>query len=400
MINRQSSPIAWATAFAIAVASLCACGSNNSTGPRPGVTVSPPVTSVGTNPVPMNTLPAAGSTTGTNTNPLPGAAGASAPAVVPTVPGPATTMGTGGAAAPLMMGAAGAAAAPAPGTSPLSLYDPATKTLMAPAPGEGVQISTPMFEVPPGAEKFACYHTEIPVDGPINVHYYESVMAAGSHHFILYKTDNDATPVGTMDQNGCITGFQSWIYSSAQPHIDLQIPEGVAFALGSRQRIAFDMHYINTTQQTLQAHVTLNVIFAQGEFQQAAPLISYNTGIFIPPNGTQTVEGDCTPGPGAKFFYMLTHEHRRGTMATISRLMADGSMGETLVSSPDWEVPMERKWITEPFMTFQPGEKLHYRCDYQNDLPQVVTTGPSADTNEMCMAITYYFPASAGGSCN
>ena len=53
----------------------------------------------------------------------------------------------------------------------------------------------------------------------------------------------------------------------------------------------------------------------------------------------------------------------------------------------------------EPFVTFQPGEKIHYACDYQNDLDQVVTTGSSAQTNEMCMAIMYYFPASAGGSC-
>ena len=49
---------------------------------------------------------------------------------------------------------------------------------------------------------------------------------------------------------------------------------------------------------------------------------------------------------------------------------------------------------------FMPGEKFHYECQYMNDLDQVVTAGPSADTNEMCMAITYYFPASAGGSCN
>jgi hypothetical protein len=74
-------------------------------------------------------------------------------------------------------------------------------------------------------------------------------------------------------------------------------------------------------------------------------------------------------------------------------------MGEELVRSIDWEVPQEKKWLTDPFMTFQPGEKFHYSCDFENDLNQVVTAGPSAATNEMCMAITYYFPATAGGSC-
>jgi hypothetical protein len=311
--------------------------------------------------------------------------------------GSAGTMGPAVGAAGTASPMAGAAGATAAGSD--SLYDAATGELHAPASGDGVQISTTMFDLQPGEEKFTCYHTEIPVDGEIDVRYYESKMAKGSHHFILYKNDGDTAALGTMDQTGCLTGFQNWIYSSAQPHIDLKIPEGVAFVMGSRQRVVFDMHYINTTQQTLHAQVTLNVLFAKGNFQKAASLVSYNTGIFIPPNGTQSVSGDCTPGAGANFFYMLTHTHRRGQLATISRVLANGQMGEELVRSTDWEVPQEKKWLAEPFLTFQTGEKFHYACDYKNDLNQLVTSGPSADTNEMCMAITYYFPASAGGSC-
>jgi hypothetical protein len=177
------------------------------------------------------------------------------------------------------------------------------------------------------------------------------------------------------------------------------MPEGVAFVLGSRQRVQFDMHYINTTQDTLQAHVTLNVIQAKGKFEKAASLISFNAGIFLQPNEMQTVEGDCTPGDGAKFFYMLTHTHRRGQLATIDRVLADGSLGERLVKSTDWEHPDEEKWLKDPYLTFKTGEKFHYSCQYMNDIDQIVTAGPSAATNEMCMAITYYFPASAGGTC-
>jgi len=174
----------------------------------------------------------------------------------------------------------------------------------------------------------------------------------------------------------------------------------VAMPLGSRQRVNFDMHYINTTQQAIHAFVTLNVVLAQGNFQKAASLISFNTSIAIPANGMQTVGGDCTPGAGAKFFYMLTHTHRRGLLATITRVLANGQMGEELVRSPDWEIPQEKKYLTDPYLTFMPGEKFHYQCQYMNDLSQVVTAGPSAQTNEMCMAITYYFPSTATGSCN
>lgn len=290
----------------------------------------------------------------------------------------------------------------APGTAPVSpytLFDPATKDLKAPAPDQGVQVTTSMFALPPGAEKFTCYHAELPKDGELDVKYWESVMTQGSHHFILYRTDNDPVPAGTMDQNGCTTGFQNWIYSSAQPHIDLQIPEGVAMVLGANQRVSFDMHYINTGDEALQVQVKLNAIFATGKFEKAASLISYNTGIFLQPHAAGTASGDCTPGNGAKFFYMLTHTHRRGKLATISRTLASGMMGETIVKSTDWEVPEEKKWLTDPYETFKQGEKIHYECDYMNDLDTLVTAGPSAQTNEMCMAIMYYFPASAGGSC-
>jgi hypothetical protein len=379
--------------ISICAAALAACGASddNKMNPGPGVVQTPPP--------PTNMVMDQGmaGTVAIMQHPIvQTGTGGSAPQMPP-------PSGTGGAAPPMVMDAGMMKPVMDPLTTTGSdLYDPATKTLKAPADGDGVQISTAPFDLLPGEEKFTCYHAEIPVDGEIDVRYYESVMAPGSHHFILYKNDGDTSPSGTTDQSGCLanpTG-NNWVYSSAQPHMDLKIPDGVAIVLGARQRVVFDMHYINTTTETLHAFVTLNISFAKGEFQKASSLVSYNGGIFIPPMGTQTVGGDCTPGSGAKFFYMLTHTHRRGVLATITRVLASGQMGEELVRSEDWEIPQEKKYLTDPYLTFMPGEKFHYECQYMNDLDQIVTAGPSADTNEMCMAITYYFPASAGGSCN
>jgi hypothetical protein len=259
-----------------------------------------------------------------------------------------------------------------------------------------------MFDLAPGQEAYRCYHAAIPVDGETDVSYYESLMAEGSHHFILYKQDGDTAPDGTLDNNMCPQGppYTNWIYSSAQPHTDLRMPDGVAMVLGSRQRVVFDSHYINTTQAPLHVKITLNVNLAHGTFQKAQSLVSFNTGIFIPANGMQTVEGDCMPGAGAKFFVMLTHTHKRGILATINRKLAGGQMGEELVRTTDWEHAQTKTWGPPGFLTFAPGEMFHYTCSYMNDRDSVVTAGTSADANEMCMAITYYYPASAGGSCN
>jgi hypothetical protein len=376
----------------------CACGPETAV---PSTSFTPP--HAATAGAPAAAAPAAPSASmqpgAAPTTPIMQPTAATPPAMQPAAMVPAATT----PAAPANTVPPTAATTPAaPGSAPISpytLFDPATKLLAVPKAGDGVQVTTKEFDLPPGAEKFSCYHAEIPQDGEIDVKYWESTMTNGSHHFILYKADGDSSPVGTMDQSGCLSNFTSWVYSSAQPHMDLQIPEGVAMVLGSRQRVNFDLHYINTTEKTLKVQVALNAIYAKGQFQKAASLVSYNTGIFLQPHAKGSASGDCTPGQGAKFFYMLTHTHRRGNLATISRVLANGQMGETLVKSTDWEVPEEKKWITDPYMTFKQGEKIHYDCEYMNDLDQVVTAGPSAQSNEMCMAIMYYFPASAGGSC-
>jgi hypothetical protein len=70
------------------------------------------------------------------------------------------------------------------------------------------------------------------------------------------------------------------------------------------------------------------------------------------------------------------------------------------VGTTDWDHPTTYLWNAPDFLTFKTGEKFHYSCTYQNDRASVVTVGSSAEANEMCMAITYYYPASAGGNCN
>jgi len=269
--------------------------------------------------------------------------------------------------------------------------------LIAPTADQGFQTSTPVFTLEPGQEVFKCYHTAFTNNAEFDVGDWESQMSPGSHHFILYKTDTDFVGSGTLDSIGCTilpTGGQ-WIYSAAVPHTHLAMPVGVAMPLAAGQKVQFDMHYINTGADPLQAHVTLNVLKVKGsQFQKAQSQVSFNTSINIPPNGMQTVGGDCPPAPGANYFMMLTHTHRRGIDASITRKLANGQLGEVLVHTTNWDSPQNILWENPPYLTFNQGEKFHYRCEYQNDRPTNTTVGISATDNEMCMAITYFFPSS------
>jgi len=65
-------------------------------------------------------------------------------------------------------------------------------------------------------------------------------------------------------------------------------------------------------------------------------------------------------------------------------------------SSTDWEHPGGMLWSGSPFYNVSRAAKMTYECTYNNtgsNAGSTVVTGPSAQTNEMCMGTGYYFPA-------
>jgi hypothetical protein len=106
------------------------------------------------------------------------------------------------------------------------------------------------------------------------------------------------------------------------------------------------------------------------------------------------VSGDCDVPADANFFLMSTHSHKRTTEALAAR--SDGMM---LVDTTDWEHATISRWAAPQFLTFAAGEKLHYQCSYKNDSSNTITDGESAEKNEMCMAVGYYFPATSDTFC-
>jgi hypothetical protein len=414
-----------ALSLAVSALGLAGCGADGNNTPGTGPNAIPAgggssTTSggaVGTQP-PVGVSGSVGVGTGNTPGTFPGAGGSSAPtpgaggAVGVSPPGAGGSVvlppGAGGSGVPpgaggsgVPPGAGGSTNGTANGTandtwSTASNLD-ANGLLIAPTPDQGFQIATTTFALLPGQEVFKCFHSTFPNTAEFDIGDWESQMAKGSHHFILYRTDNDFVANGTLVDSACTNSFggPNWLYSAAVPHTHLGMPDGVAMPIAAQQKVSFDMHYINTGTDTLQAHVVLNVTKVKSaQFQKAESQVSFNVNINIPPNGMQTVGGDCTPPSGAKYFMMLTHTHRRGIDASITRKLSSGMMGETLVHTTNWDSPENILWESPPYLTFQAGEKFHYKCSYQNDRASATTVGISAADNEMCMAITYFFPAS------
>jgi hypothetical protein len=150
------------------------------------------------------------------------------------------------------------------------------------------------------------------------------------------------------------------------------------------------MHYLNATDHEISAHVELNGdAYADGTtVRGAAPFITYKFQIEIgaAQGSKASVTGSCNASSNLKFFTMSTHVHKQGVHTSVK----DGS---TMVfQSDDWEHPGAQNWDAAPFFSFTSG-MLTNQCDYinANGTDQPIVQGPSAATNEMCMAVGYFF---------
>jgi hypothetical protein len=233
-------------------------------------------------------------------------------------------------------------------------------------------------------------------------------MTPGSHHMIMYTTNSEVMPPGTVTSSNCGgfsgTNLPSWTFASQTPTAQMTLPtdDGTGKPLGQDIPAGtpgyLQMHYLNATDDPIQAHVTINAdaYDAGATYTRTAAFITYNSQISIPPGATGDVESaSCNTPANAKFWTLSTHAHKQATNTTLR----DGQT--TVFTSDDWEHPGSQKWEAAPYHTFTSG-KITYTCTYSNtgtNAVRTVTSGPSAQTDEMCMGTGYYFPATKSLFC-
>jgi hypothetical protein len=284
--------------------------------------------------------------------------------------------------------------------------------LVAPSADQGFQIETPdnAIAVAPSQEAFLCFYKTLPISSTVNIGKLQSWMTPqSSHHFIAYKVGGggllggSAQPDGTLQS--CLFGGGTWLYATSVPGeiIEMKMPDGVGLPFDSGTQVMLNMHFINPASTPAHPQVKMNFMYAQNVQYQAAAMVSFNTQINVPPAtaggpGTQTVSGTCTAPAGANFFVMTSHTHKRATLTEVNYVT--GGQTTNLVHTTDWEHPDVAVWNGPGFLTVQPGDSFTYSCSYANTGTAAVTVGETAASNEMCMAIAYYFPASLGrASC-
>ncbi len=291
------------------------------------------------------------------------------------------------------------------------------------APRRGFQIRGASVVVEPNQEFTYCHYFRTPNTEPMAIHTWRSSMTSGSHHMIMFTSAQDMGTPGTYTPN---CGFGSslgranravWTYAAHSLHSMVALPtdDGEGRPLGQVVQPNtpgfLQVHYLNPTAAPLTVEVVLDAeaFDANAAFTETAPYITYHAGLSINPTGvggtpslanggiaTQT----CTTPPDAKFWMISTHAHKQAVKTEVRN--GPATSATVVFTSEDWENPIPRMWNTPPFYTFNDASgpnKLTYTCTYVNNTNRIITSGDSEQTDEMCMAIGFMFPAAQPTHC-
>jgi hypothetical protein len=307
--------------------------------------------------------------------------------------------------------------------------------LAPPAAGEGFQIGTPEFDVPPGQEVQDCYFIKLPTTKETWVKRITMAQNAGTHHMNIFRLGSkvdlwynqaeiDATGVSVVgggDGSGECWNSANWadwpLVANSQTSDptakvnDWQLPDGVGMKFEPGEIVALQTHYVNaSTQRTPgKGQVLANFITDDAsKFQhELGTIFATNQGIRICPGETDKFfDSTCYFATGEVTITAAnSHFHSRGTYFNMRvRDPATGREDPPFYENTSWDSPV---FLTDLNAKVPNGGGFKYRCEYTvpadagcGDPTQdcCFTFGGHVDWQEHCNAFVYYYPKLSSGT--
>ncbi|MEO7198890.1 MAG: hypothetical protein ABIY56_01595 [Dokdonella sp.] len=266
----------------------------------------------------------------------------------------------------------------------------------------GFQIQTPVVTVQPGQSASFCYYSHMPNTSTLGIRRWLSTLGPGIDRLIAYTTPTDRQPANTLTQTPCGLntgeGLGSFIYITHNPQEDLVFPnndgEGLPLAMEivPATPVVLEMFVSNYTSDsiTTSALLVAEAMDPSKPYSKSATYVAQRSDMSVPPNSTGfVVQNTCAVPTGAKFWWLSTRTHRFATSSAIS----DGA--SQISFTTDWEHPDIAEFPVPPFYSFV-SSGLTYRCVYDNPTNTTIRAGDNEFSQEVCMAISYFFPAPTG----
>jgi hypothetical protein len=213
----------------------------------------------------------------------------------------------------------------------------------------------------------------------------------GSHHVHIYRS-NEAEADKVYD---CFKGIDwtRWsllVGAQTQP-MDWQLPEGVTLPLEPHQQILAQVHWLNTTDKTVETTIDLSFHTTEVSQEHLGTVFGVNKRIDIAPGQRTRVEQFCPVPEGAKLHAVMGHFHMHGYDYRMLERTPNQTDGQVLYSAPD-EPAFEFKTFL-PAHEVPSGAGFQFGCSYFNYGTAQLTWGSDTQTQEHCNMTAYYSPA-------
>lgn len=251
------------------------------------------------------------------------------------------------------------------------------------------------FTVQPGAEVYYCQTFLNPWGKTVDIKEYNLSMSQGSHHMFAFYAPNATASANAPCPNGGLT-FGAFTFTSQSPTLDQVYPNTVGATLPSTTGFQMMVHYLNTSSNTITAHISLTMNVAKPN------VVTNHAGVLFLNNIAMDV---YTGGPAQTSTYTLTqdvnilstdshmHEGGPGGSATFLSTYSPGTT--TLFSTNEWAEPVGKTFPTPLKLT--KGTTITWSCDYtvvNVSALKPMTFGESALTNVMCISVSIFYPVS------
>lgn len=269
-------------------------------------------------------------------------------------------------------------------------------------PEQGFQLHIGPFEVKPGTEREIFNYQPFSNSADIFVRSFEVSMSPGSHHFILYRFEEDDRPEpwvfrDVYKENGNIRwstlkSMRRRIFILGSPYRfhDYSYPEGVALRLPPNDGLDLNTHYINRHSHSIEGEVWVNVhtVPPSEVLHEARPLYLESQDIELPAHQITTLEKSFLFDQRRYIFFLFSHAHKHNTSFSVY-LIGGPRDGELVYFTRDWEHPYYLN--PDPPLIVEAGQGLRAVATYENTTDKKIKFGLSGEEDEMMIISGAYY---------
>ena len=282
--------------------------------------------------------------------------------------------------------------------------DDAVEYLSPPADGEGFQLAMD-YTVEPYTEAWRCEVYRLNTDVISNINSIKFQQNAGMHHMTISTTGFVGGQIepGSYDCNSLYEDQMDSLIMLFGAQGDaqdlLELPEGVVAAVPANIDIIHEVHYVNTTDQSIDLYSRVNAYIIP-ESQVTDGIWGGNVrdeNINIPASAEAYSEWTrCIMNEDVEVIFLASHTHKLGIEFNI-RLFDGTESGEVFYTNDDWHNPKIVKYDTP--ITVPAGTGFEYSCTWKNPNDFPITYGLTSE-DEMCNLTYIHTPYSMSAKCD